>query len=859
MTHNDSNHEFDRAVRAVRNDQPNPEQVREAASRLWQKLDGADAAQLQSGVIRGCEDIVQMLPAYHAGQLPSDRAAIVKAHLHECSDCRKHATGRDTAVNWTPALTQSASPKWPRFAFAAAIIVLAVSAFLVHNIYFAIPAGARASVEAVDGVVYHVTPDGDRVAVAGDTLSEGDLLRTASGSHAFVKLSDGSLVEVNERTDFTVKARGKNMTVALDRGAVIVQAAKRTSGHLYVKTPDARVAVTGTVFSVLSGIKGSRVSVVEGTVDVTHSGSEDILHAGDQVVTGDNMETIPVGEDIAWSRNLSKHLELLAQFAQLQRRLEQVQMPAPRYNSTLMERMPANIMFYASIPNAGQALEDANRILKEQMQQSDALRNWWTHGSPENQQKFDGMIAKIRQLSDYLGEEVVVVGFDRSSGLTDGGFAVVADIRRSGLKEFLESQFAVGDGEHMNVVDASGLSSLPEHSRGPVALVLDNNVVFSGNRDVLQHVSQQLASGSGGLQKTDFGRNIAEAYSRGAGFFFAANVHQLMMDSPRRTSARAMRHSSEMQRSGLNEMKYLIVEHREINGVPDNRMLLDFAGNRTGVASWLAAPAPMGSLEFVSRNASVAFAVISKDPSQMLDDMLNMSGNRAKAESKFAEAESKFNLRLREDLVAHFGGDAVIALDGPVLPTPSWKVVVEVHDPAGLAASIEKLVQGMNQELQQQGKPGAELTSEEVSGQRYYSLRNPEKGNEPMHFTFAAGYMIIGPSRAVLMNTLRTRATGDSLARSGEFKALLPKDNNANYSAIAYQNLAPVAQPLLEQMTGDQAKLVQQLIVDSRPSVICAWGRDSRIEAVTNSRLLGFDWLTVGSLLGNGTSHKSTP
>ena len=37
---------------------------------------------------------------------------------------------------------------------------------------------------------------------------------------------------------------------------------KRTSGHLYVKTPDCRVAVTGTVFSVDSGMKGSRVAVL---------------------------------------------------------------------------------------------------------------------------------------------------------------------------------------------------------------------------------------------------------------------------------------------------------------------------------------------------------------------------------------------------------------------------------------------------------------------------------------------------------------------------------------------------------------------------------------------------------------------
>ena len=314
-----------------------------------------------------------------------------------------------------------------------------------------------------------------------------------------------------------------------------------------------------------------------------------------------------------------------------------------------------------------------------------------------------------------------------------------------------------------------------------------------------------------------------------------------------------------MMRSGLSDMRYLVVEHREVNNVPDNRMVLDFAGSRRGVASWLAAPAPMGSLEFVSRNAAVAVAFVAKDPQLMVTDIFNMADDPAQAQAKMAEANSKLNLNLRDDLAAQFGGDAVIALDGPVLPTPSWKFVIEIHDADKLAASMQTIVDSFNREAQQHGKPGVEMKTEDVNGQRFYTVIHKDSQAKPMYYTFASGYMIIGPDRATVMNTLRTRATGDSLARSGDFKAMLPKDENANYSFIAYQNLAPILQPLLSTMDGQQAQVVQQLAADSHPSAICGWGRDNRIEAVSNSRLLGFDWMAIGCLLSKGTTHRRNP
>ncbi len=70
--------------------------------------------------------------------------------------------------------------------------------------------------------------------------------------------------------------------------------------------------------------------------------------------------------------------------------------------------------------------------------------------------------------------------------------------------------------------------------------------------------------------------------------------------------------------------------------------------------------------------------------------------------------------------------------------------------------------------------------------------------------------------------------------------------------------MAPILQPLLSVVNSDQAKIVEQLAADSRPSVACAWGHENQIEAVNNSRLLGFDWLEMGTLLSHSGSNGTT-
>ena len=73
-------------------------------------------------------------------------------------------------------------------------------------------------------------------------------------------------------------------------------------------------------------------------------------------------------------------------------------------------------------------------------------------------------------------------------------------------------------------------------------------------------------------------------------------------------------------------MRYLTMEHREVGGKTDNQAALTFASERQGVASWLAAPASMGSLEFVSPDASMVTSAVIKNPRSILEELFQMIG-----------------------------------------------------------------------------------------------------------------------------------------------------------------------------------------------------------------------------------------
>jgi hypothetical protein len=231
---------------------------------------------------------------------------------------------------------------------------------------------------------------------------------------------------------------------------------------------------------------------------------------------------------------------------------------------------------------------------------------------------------------------------------------------------------------------------------------------------------------------------------------------------------------------------------KEDQGKAFNRAELSFSDTSRGMASWLAAPGPMGALEFISPDANVVAAFVVKEPVALVDDLFAALNS---VDPKFSEHMGEFQretgLDIREDFAAPLGGEFAFAIDGPLLPTPSWKVVFEVYDPAHLQNTLERVVAKMNEEATSRGKKGFELSHSESGGRIYYTLRSLDFGLE-MSYVYANGYLIAGPSRALVDRAVKYHDSGATLLHSPRFVAALPEDKQANFSALIYQNLGPV-------------------------------------------------------------------
>ncbi|MGA2606100.1 MAG: FecR domain-containing protein [Terriglobia bacterium] len=863
---------LDRIIAEVRTQSVDEQVMEQAARRVWAQvaqLSPSTAATAPAHIdkIRSCADFQALMQAYLAKTLSESRALLFEDHIHECVICRgaldaaRSGARRESALTWE----QPARPLRPgwRVAWAmAAVLVLGVGLGVMGVGRLILGSGTRAMVQTVDGALYHVSDRVSATLAAGRPILDSQEIRTANGSSAVIRLADDSSIEMSQRTDLWVSRGWRGTTIHLERGKIIVRAAQQRHGRLYVATRDCLISVKGTIFAVDEGMKGSRVSVIQGEVEVEQGSNVQLLHPGDQISTQASLTPVSLTRDISWSRSSGEYLALLSEFAGLHKQLEAIPVPTPRYDSTLLKMAPVDTMLYVAIPNLGTTLSQANQLLQERIGQSEVLEQWWNQQQASGKaQKLEEMINRIHTFSEYLGDEIVIaLPQDQHAPL------ILAEVKRPGFREFLQqriSELSAGIESRATLIDDPFSAALPPAGKDRPLVFLKNNIlVMTGDTSQLQHAATLIEhSASSNFVSTPFYAAIQRAYQSGAGWLLCADMEQVLSQfvSKKEGSGKGPDFLKD-PKTGFADMRYLIMESKDTSGKTENRATISFSQDRRGIAAWLAPPSPMGTLDFVSPAASFVVSFVVKNPRDIVQEIISFArSDKPDSGEDLEEFESKTGVNLSDDLAGALGGEATFALDGPVLPTPSWKLALEVNDPARLEETIEKLVAGIGEQADQ--KAGQfNLTKEDRGGRTYYALHRILPSSQPgalseIDYVFVDGYLVAAPNRSLLVSSLQNRETGYSLARSTDFMSRLPRDGNTNYSAVVYQNLGAMLGPVTDLLksttvlTPAQRQSVEALSRNSVPSLICAYGEPQQIVVTGTGSFFG---LVFDSLLGIG-------
>ncbi|MCC7175070.1 MAG: FecR domain-containing protein [Bryobacterales bacterium] len=766
-------------------------EVTAATARVWNKIAG-DASPL-------CAEFQADLEAYRAGALETSRRLLVEDHLGRCPACRRVLAGEPATPRSAPVrvMPRRVLPAWSRWAIAAGLAAAALYLGRDRIDAALAPSGPRATVASLRGDLYRL-PGG--TLTAGSTLNEGETVRTGLGARAVLRLRDGSLVEVNERTELSVHAAWSGQSIQLARGDLIVQAARQRRGRLRVDTQDTSASVKGTVFTVSSGLAGSLVSVVEGAVQVRQGGTTRLLTRGQLAASSRALGEMPVSRTLAWSENASKYYALLGEFAKIEAAVAASGIPAPRTEPKLLRYLPADAVLYLAVPNPGPLAKQITELVGQRSAESAVLRDWWNSSRGENLKQ---LLGRVQALAPILGDEVVLVATRQPASVTPAFLAEVQPGQQEALKQAL-SEPLHGD---LGAVHISG-----------------GLVVLSDSRAHLDSILSRLGHGAA----SPFASEIAAHYQNG--------VDVLCVWDAAATPPSADKPGGAAAFLGADKLKYVSFQQGPVGGSEESQASLLFSGPRTGAASWLATPAAAGSAEYVSAAAVAAVSASTRNPEQAFDELVTLIGRiNPKFPQELAEVESRAGVRVGGDIAAALGTDFTFSIERPTLPIPGWVAIVEVNQPAVLDSAVRRLADAANREAAAAGATPRLIVEDQQAEGRAWTVLRLTNINLTLSWTYDRGYWVMSTDRALAAAAIATRAGGFPLVRSAQFVAQLPASAGLHQSAFLWLNTQGPLADMLAAFGGEAAKTLLQ---SREPVLVVVNGEGERIQAASRTRLM---------------------
>lgn len=510
----------------------------------------------------------------------------------------------------------------------------------------------------------------------------------------------------------------------------------------------------------------------------------------------------------------------------IQKAQESVQYPPPRTHSRLLPLLPKETIAYAAFSNYGEASHQFLAIFNEDLKTNADLRAWWERGDVATQgPKIEEAIEKFYQLSLYLGDEVVVSATNR--GNQNPAVLVLAQVQKPGLKPFLQQILKEAADKGKPAARIIDLAELPAASDSPVSeepviLVLPDLVVGASDVATLRSFNAQRERKSQDFLSTGFGQRLAQSYEGGTSLVAGVDLQTILHEMPRSTAP-----ADEMfERTGFSDMKYLVWEHKNLFGTPASQMELSFTGPRRSIASWLAAPGPMRSLEFVSSRALMAFSLLLKNPANIFDDIQDLAtSSNPNALASLRQTENAMNVSFRQDVFSRLDGEITFEMDRSA-PDPAWKVLLKTNDASGLLATLRTLFAASR----------ISPVETEADGITYHTIQipNPQKAQE-IAYAAVDGYLIVASSRDAIAESVHAHRSGESLAASRNFQAALPPGNLSQPSALFFEDPLAFAALSLRRVSPELSESLKPG-VDSKLAVICGYADETTLREVSRSQ-----------------------
>lgn len=553
----------------------------------------------------------------------------------------------------------------------------------------------------------------------------------------------------------------------------------------------------------------------------------------------------PLGDELKKYPGLAPELGKLAD-----RMKNEVSLPPDRDHSRLLPLLPEATTYYAAFPNYGDAAHQALNIFQQELKESAVLREWLLHGEngvPLSQ--VEEGVEKFYEFSQYLGDEIVVSG---DTSAARNSFALLAEVRKPGLKSFLQQLIQQWSGntkpmvrlfEPQELAQADKETNMP----GLVILVRPDLVVAGPSVEALKAFNALLDRRNATLPSTPFGQRLALSYQGGVGVLVAADLQRITSQLP----GEQPQNQDMLNRAGFDNAKFFVWEHKTVANQAVSRAELSFDGPRHGIASWLLAPGPLGSLDFVSPEAVSVATVRLKNLAEIFDGVLQLAATaNPNAFASLNQMQQMMNINLRNDLLNHLQGEITLEFDGLVAQQPEWKAIFRVTDPERLQQTLGKLLAASGQ--------GAKPSTGE-DGTKFYSVVVPSAGT-PMQitYTFADSYLVIASTRELASQAIQTHNSGTSFAKSSKFTSAAPQGRSGQASGLLYYD--PVSMSALR-MQAASPEVTQMLShMQSSPVIVRAYGDEDAIRVASNSGgadaavILGAAAIAVPNLLRAKTS-----